>query len=122
MPHQHTVLKTFEGEKLMFGACLLPKDLGEPRSSSSRAWEVRFCEVWTSEILPKYLSEPGFYYVKRHRDHSNTYNRKHFTGVAYGSVHYRHGRVQADLALEREWRVLHLDLQAVKAIVPPHWA
>jgi hypothetical protein len=36
-------------------------------------------------------------------------------GLAYsfrGSVHYHHGSVEADLVLEKELRVLHLDPQA----------
>ena len=59
--------------------------------------------------------------VKRHRDHcsSNSYKGKHLIGAAYsfrGLVHYCHGRkhggVQADMVLEKELRVLHLDLKA----------
>ena len=36
-------------------------------------------------------------------------------GLAYsfrGLVHYHHGSMQADMVLEKELRVLHLDLQA----------
>jgi hypothetical protein len=57
--------------------------------------------------------------VKRHYDQGNSYKRRHFTGVVYsfrGLVHYHHGRkhgsMQADMVLEKELRVLHLDLQA----------
>jgi hypothetical protein len=41
-------------------------------------------------------------------------------------VHYHHGRKhgskQADVVLEKELRVLHLDLQAVDGDCIPHWA
>jgi hypothetical protein len=55
--------------------------------------------------------------VKRHSDHSNSYKGKHLTGA--GSqlrdlVHCHRGRkrdgTQADMALEKEPRGLHLDL------------
>jgi hypothetical protein len=49
-------------------------------------------------------------------------------GLAYsftGSVHYhhggKHGRIKADMVLEKELRVLHLDLQEAEVCVP-HWA
>jgi hypothetical protein len=49
-------------------------------------------------------------------------------GLVYkfrGSVHYRHGRkhdrVQADMVLGKELRVLHLDLQAVEGDCVSHW-
>jgi len=49
-------------------------------------------------------------------------------GLAYrfrGSVHYphggKHGSVQADVNLEKELRLLHLDLQAAEATVCHMW-
>jgi hypothetical protein len=56
--------------------------------------------------------------VKRHHDHFNSDKRKHLTGVGLqfrDLVHYHggnHGSVQVDMVLEKELRVLHLDLQA----------
>jgi hypothetical protein len=48
-----------------------------------------------------------------------------YLGLAYrfrGSVHYQcggnHGSVQADMMLEKEPRVLHLDLQAAEGDCP----
>ena len=35
-----------------------------------------------------------------------------------GLVHYRHGSMQADMVLEKELRVLHLDLQEQKETKP----
>ena len=50
-------------------------------------------------------------------------------GLAYsfrGSVHYHHGgkhdSMQADMVLEKELRVLHLDLQAAEGDCAPHHA
>ena len=53
----------------------------------------------------------------RHHDYSNSYIGKHLIGVAYifrGLVHYHvgHGDVQADMVLEKQLEVLHLDSQA----------
>jgi hypothetical protein len=49
-------------------------------------------------------------------------------GLAYsfrGLVHYhhggKHGFVQADMVLEKELRVLHLDLQEAEGECVPHW-
>jgi hypothetical protein len=49
-------------------------------------------------------------------------------GLAYslrGSVHYHHSgknsSVQADILLEKELRVLHLDLKAAEGDCVPHW-
>ena len=59
--------------------------------------------------------------VKRHHDHSNSYKGKHLTGAGLqfrDLVNYHHGRkhsgVQADVVLEREQRVLHLDYKQQK--------
>jgi hypothetical protein len=44
-------------------------------------------------------------------------NKNISLGLAYsfrGLVHYRHGSMQADMVLEKELRVLHLDLQEQK--------
>jgi hypothetical protein len=56
--------------------------------------------------------------MKRHHNHGNSDKRKHFTGTDLqfrGLVHCHHGRdhetMQADLALERNQGVLHLDPQ-----------
>ena len=55
------------------------------------------------------------------RDQGNSYKGQHLIGPAYwfrGSVHYhhdrKHGSIQADTVLEKEPRVLHLDLKAVR--------
>ena len=55
------------------------------------------------------------------RDHGNPYKRKHFIGAGLqfrGLVHYhhggKHGSIQADVVLEKELRVLHLDLKAAE--------
>ena len=49
---------------------------------------------------------------------------QHLIGLSYnvrGSVHYHHGRkhgsVQADMVLEKELRVLHLDLTLAKRVL-----
>jgi hypothetical protein len=59
--------------------------------------------------------------VKRHHNHSNSYKEKHLFGLAYSfrdSVHYchgkKHGGMQADMMLEKELRVLHLDPHAME--------
>ena len=58
--------------------------------------------------------------VKRHHDHTNSYKGK-LVEVAYSSevqfiiIMVEHDSVQADMMLERELRVLHLDFQAVEA-------
>ena len=51
----------------------------------------------------------GFIAVKRHCDHSNSYNEKHLIGVGLqfrGLVNYRHGEkngdMQAHMVLERK--------------------
>ena len=55
--------------------------------------------------------------MKRHHDH-NSYKRKHLIGadLHFQSYHHdgKHGGVQADKVLEKEMRVLHLDLQAAE--------
>ena len=42
-----------------------------------------------------------------------------------GLVHYhhsrKHGSIQADMVLEKELRVLHLDPQAAEGDCVPHW-
>jgi hypothetical protein len=56
--------------------------------------------------------------VKRYHDHGNSYKEKHLIGDGLQfqrfSYHHgkKHGKVQADLVLEKELRVLHHDLQA----------
>jgi hypothetical protein len=59
--------------------------------------------------------------VKRHHDHGNSYKGKHLIGAGLqfrGSVHYhqgrKHGSIQAGMVLEKELRVLHLDLKAAR--------
>ena len=56
--------------------------------------------------------------VKRHHEHGNSYKGKHLIGAGLqfrGLVHYHHGRkrgsVQSDMMLEKESRILRLDLQ-----------
>ena len=54
--------------------------------------------------------------VKRHKDHGNSHKGKHLAGaglqfqrfIHYGDV-VKHGGIQADMVLEKELRVLHLD-------------
>jgi hypothetical protein len=58
--------------------------------------------------------------VKRHHDHGNPYKEKtHLIGTGLqfrGLVHYlqdgNHDSMQADMVLEKELTVLHLDSQA----------
>jgi hypothetical protein len=57
--------------------------------------------------------------VKRHHDHGTSYNGKHlievglhFRGLVYYCHGRKHGSLQADMVLEKELRVLHLDPQA----------
>ena len=57
--------------------------------------------------------------VKRHNDLGNSYKGKHLLGLAYSSevesiviIGGKHGNMQADMVLEKELRVLHLDQQA----------
>ena len=59
--------------------------------------------------------------MKGHHDHGNSYKGKLSLGLAYslrGSARYhhggKHGSMQADLVLEKELRVLHLDLQTAE--------
>ena len=65
--------------------------------------------------------------MKRHYDHSNSYKGKHLIVVAYsfrGLVHsylVLHDGVQADMVMENELRVLHLDPQATGSELY-HWA
>ena len=63
----------------------------------------------------------GFIAVKRSHDQGNSYKGKHLTGAALqfrGSVHYHHdgkyGSMQADMVLEKELRVVHLDPKAAR--------
>jgi hypothetical protein len=65
--------------------------------------------------------------VKRHHDQGNSDKGQHLLGVAYsfkGSVHYdhvgRHSSIQGDKVLEKELRVLNLDLQAAEGDCVPH--
>jgi hypothetical protein len=59
--------------------------------------------------------------VKRHHDQGDLYKGQHLIGAGLlfrGLVHYSHGgkpgSMQTDLVLEKELRVLHLDLQAAE--------
>jgi hypothetical protein len=52
-----------------------------------------------------------------------------YLGLAYrfrALVHYhhggKHGSLQADMVLEKELRVLHLDPQGAEGDCVPHWA
>ena len=58
--------------------------------------------------------------MKKHHDHGNSYKGKHLIGAGLqfrDLVHYhhggKHGSMQADMVLEKELRVLHIDLQAI---------
>ena len=64
---------------------------------------------------------------KKHHDQSNSYKGKHLVGAGLqfrGSVHYyhggKHGIMQADVVLEKELRVLHLDSKETGRDWPPH--
>ena len=60
----------------------------------------------------------GFMAVKRHHDQGNSHKDKLLAYSFRGSVYYHHGRkhgsMQADMVLEKELRVLHLDLKAAR--------
>ena len=63
----------------------------------------------------------GFIAVKRHHEQGNFHRGEPLIGLAYsfrGSVHYhygrKHGSVQADMVLEKELSVLHLDAKAAR--------
>jgi hypothetical protein len=65
-----------------------------------------------------YLSK-GFIAVKRHHDHGNSSEGKHLIGAGLQvqrfsplSSWWEHGSVQTNMVLEKELRVLHLDLTA----------
>ena len=45
-----------------------------------------------------------------------------FRGLAYCRHVEKHGDMQKDMVLERDVRVLHLDLQAAEGECEPHWA
>ena len=72
----------------------------------------------------------SFIAVKGHHDQCNSYKGKHLIRLAYsfrGSVHYhhggKHGSIQADMMLEKELRVLHIDLWAAEGNNwVSHWA
>ena len=90
---------------------------------------VQNCEVrCLCHPICRTMVSQGFIVVKRHHDHSKFYKGKHSNYSFRGSVYYHHGRkhgnVQADMVLEKELWVLHLDLQAAAAAgdCVPHWA
>ena len=67
--------------------------------------------------------------VKRHHDHGNSYKGKHFTGASLQSQRFSpllswweawRGSLQAGIVLEKELRVLHLDLQAAEGDCVQH--
>ena len=67
--------------------------------------------------------------MKGHHDQGNVYKSKLLVGAGLQfqrSVHYHHGRkhgsVQVDMVLEKELRVLHLDLKAASGGSLRHWA
>ena len=75
----------------------------------------RVTDYQASEILVRI-----FIAVKRHHDQGNSYKEKHLTGAGllfrdFILCHYggKHGSIQVDMVLEKELRVLHLDLQEV---------
>ena len=54
--------------------------------------------------------------MERYHDHSNSYKEKHLigAGLQFQSLYCHgrdHGRMHADMVLEKEMRVLHLDLK-----------
>jgi hypothetical protein len=65
--------------------------------------------------------------VKRHYDHGNSYKGKPLTGAGYTfrdlspSSWWEHGSIQAGMMLEKELRVLHLDLQTAEGDYLSHW-
>jgi hypothetical protein len=67
--------------------------------------------------------------VKRHQDHGNSYKGKHLTETWFSFrsfIYYHHGRkhggIKADMVLEEELRVLHLDPQEAEGDFVPTWA
>lgn len=57
--------------------------------------------------------------MKTYHDHGNSYKGKHLIGLAYSFkdlVHYchrrKHGGMEADMLLEKELKVLHMNPQA----------
>jgi hypothetical protein len=58
--------------------------------------------------------------VNRHHDQGNSYKEQRLIGV----VHYHHGRkhgdIQADMVLEKQLGVLHVDPQAAEGELC-HW-
>ena len=88
--------------------------------SSSRV-SIRF--FWPSghcTYTHTHCLNQGFIVVKRHHGHDNSYKGKYLIGADLrfrGLVHYHHGgkhsSMQAHMVLEKELRVLHLDLYTV---------
>ena len=65
--------------------------------------------------------------VKRYHDPGNSYKTKHLIGADLhfrGLVYYggKHGSVQADMVLEKNLGVLHLDLKAARRRLAQHWS
>jgi hypothetical protein len=59
--------------------------------------------------------------VKRHHDQGNSYKGQHSIGaglqfkrLSQFSSWWKHSRVQTDMELEKELRILHLDLRAAR--------
>lgn len=52
--------------------------------------------------------------VKGHDDPSNIKAGSQFRGLVHCRHSGKHGGPQADMVLEKEWRVLHLDLQGAE--------
>ena len=58
--------------------------------------------------------------MKRHNDHGNSYKGKYLSGAGLHYCHGgKHGGMQADMVLEKDLRVLHLDLQAAGDCIQP---
>lgn len=58
--------------------------------------------------------------MKRHHDQSNSYEGQYLTGA--GLEGRKHGRMQVDMMLEKELKVQHLGMKAVRRLSLLHWA
>ena len=61
--------------------------------------------------------------VKRHHNQGNSYKGQHLIGAGLQYHHGgKHGIVQANVVLEKELRVLHLDPKTARGgLTLPHW-
>jgi hypothetical protein len=64
--------------------------------------------------------------VKRHHDQGNSYKGKHLIGAGLQFQRFSplssRWEAMAEMVVEKELRVLHLDMQAAEGDCVPHWA